>query len=149
MGRVINTNAPGKRRSQLMRTIAEILRRLSQKQEIDVEVQDMTAMVVFCLREIDETIIESITAWEKRGYWKKADKFQLEWMWSGQMAKKVEKMIRDENWQDMPKMMIQLLPHFAEIKVNKMTRRKSLWEGCYDKLMEENQSKYTAPNHDD
>ena len=33
MSRVINTDGPGKRRNQLMRTCAELLRRLSQKQE--------------------------------------------------------------------------------------------------------------------
>ena len=49
MGRVINTNSPGKRRSFHMRTIAEILRRLTQKSDVDEEVRDMLAMVVFAL----------------------------------------------------------------------------------------------------
>ena len=40
MGRVINTNSPGKRRSFHMRTIAEILRRLTQKPDVDDEVRD-------------------------------------------------------------------------------------------------------------
>lgn len=138
MGRVINTNSPGKRRNHAMRTIAEILRRIGQRQgTIDDEVRDMVAMIVYCLREIDATILDSIKAWEKRGYWQKADKFQLQWMWAGQMATRLESMLHSDNWAAMPEVMMQLFPHFSDIEVNKMTRRKSLWEGCYDKLMEE------------
>ena len=140
MGRVINTNSPGKRRSHMMRTIAEILRHLSQKSgEVDDEVRDMVAMIVYCLRDIDASVIESIKAWEKRGYWKKADKFQLDWMWAGDMAKPVETMLRQENWDSMPEIMMKLFPHFSDIEIKSMTRNKSTWEGCYDELMQEDQ----------
>ena len=53
MGRVINTNNPGKRRNSFMRTSAEILRRLSQQKEVDEDTKDMVAMLVYCLRGID------------------------------------------------------------------------------------------------
>jgi hypothetical protein len=138
VGRVINNNTPGKHRSAMMRTIAEILRRLGQQNgEVSDDVRDMTAMIVFCLREIDTSIIETIKAWEKRGYWQKADKFQLEWMWSEQYALKLEKLIREENWSNLPEVMMKLFPHFADIEINKMTRNPSDWEGAYDRLIEE------------
>ena len=139
MGRVINNNTPGKRRNAMMRTIAEILRRLGQQNgEINDDVRDMTAMIVFCLREIDESIIDTIKAWEKRGYWQKADKFQLEWMWSEQYALKLEKLIREENWGNLPDVMMKLFPHFASIEINKMTRNPDDWAGAYDRLIEDN-----------
>ncbi|GAB5490247.1 MAG: hypothetical protein Phog2KO_04620 [Phototrophicaceae bacterium] len=138
MGRVINNNTPGKRRNAMMRTIAEILRRLGQHNgDITDEVRDMTAMIVFCLREIDESIIDTIKAWEKRGYWQKADKFQLTWMWSEQYAKQLETLIRDDNWNQLPEIMMKLFPHFASIEINKMTRKPNDWVGTYDKLMSE------------
>ena len=56
MGRVINPDNPGKLRNQHMRTAAEILRRLSQKQGVDDEVRDMISTLVFVFREIDEGI---------------------------------------------------------------------------------------------
>jgi hypothetical protein len=137
MGRVINTNAPAKRRSHLMRTIAEIIRRLGQHQgEINDEVRDMVAMIVLCLREIDDGIVESIQAWEKRGYWQKADKFQQEWLWTGNMAAKVEKMLRTDDWDSMPEVMMKLFPHFSSIEINKMTRDPGEWAGCYQKLLD-------------
>lgn len=138
MGRVINTNNPGKRRNAMMRTIAEILRRLGQEGgEINDEVRDMVATIVFCLRDIDESIIETIKAWEKRGYWQKADKFQQEWLWAEALANRLEKMLKEDNWVALPENMMKLFPHFSDIEVNKMTRNSADWEGAYDRLMEE------------
>lgn len=141
MGRVINNNTPGKRRHAMMRTIAEILRRLGQQGgHITDDVRDMTAMIVYCLRDIDASIIDTIKAWEKRGYWQKADKFQLEWMWSEQYAKTLERLIRDEDWQKLPEIMMQLFPYFASIEINKMTRNPKDWEGAHERLLDEQPS---------
>ncbi|MCE2473383.1 MAG: hypothetical protein J4G18_16110, partial [Anaerolineae bacterium] len=98
MSRVINTNSPGKRRNAHLRTIAEILRRLSQEQEINQESKDMVAMLVFCLRGIEGTVEESMVAWEKRGYWKKSDEFQQKWWWASLLSKSVDDLLRIERW---------------------------------------------------
>ncbi len=137
MARVINTNSPGKRRNAHMRTIAEILRHLSQKREVNQQTKDMVAMLVFCLRGVDATVEESISAWEKRGYWKKADDFQQKWWWSSLMADAIEKLLRDGNWDQIPEIMIKLYPHFADIQVNRMTRDPADWDGAYLKLMDD------------
>lgn len=137
MGRVINTNSPGKRRSHHMRTIAEILRRLSQNDGVvDDDVKDMVAMIVFSLREINSTIEESITAWEKRNYWKKADDFQQKWWWAQQQEATIKKMIESDDWSQLPVLMMKLFPHFSDIEINKMMRKPEEWEGAYDRLME-------------
>lgn len=135
MARVINTNSPGKRRNAHMRTIAEILRHLSQQREVNQQTKDMVAMIVFCLRGVDATVEESIRAWEKRGYWKKADDFQQKWWWSSLMADAIEKLLRDGNWDQIPEIMIKLYPHFADIQVNRMTRDPADWDGAYLKLL--------------
>ncbi|MCU0511149.1 MAG: hypothetical protein MUE40_01120 [Anaerolineae bacterium] len=137
MARVINTNSPQKRRNHLMRTIAEILRGLGQKHSIDDEARDMAATIVFCLRDIDDTINESIQAWEKRNYYKKADDFQEKWWWAAQYALRVEKLVREAKWEDLPAVMMKLFPYFAEIEINKPMRDEKDWLGGYDKLMAE------------
>ena len=137
MARVINTNSPGKRRNAHMRTIAEILRHLSQQREVKQQTKDMVAMLVFCLRGVDATVEESIRAWEKRGYWKKADDFQQKWWWSSLMADAIEKLLRDGNWDQIPEIMIKLYPHFADIQVNRMTRDPADWDGAYLKLLDD------------
>mgnify|MGYP005662528995 CR=1 FL=1 len=140
MARVINTNNPGKRRNSFMRTSAEILRRLSQQKEVDEDTKDMVAMLIYCLRGIDRTVEESITAWEKRGYWKKADDFQQKWWWASLMETSLFKLVQADDWDKMPETMVKLFPHFSDIKINKMTRNPKDWEGTYRKLKEEMKS---------
>ena len=137
MARVINTNSPGKRRSAHMRTIAEILRRLSRQNEIDSETKDMVAALVYCLRGIDATVEESISAWEKRGYWKKADDFQQKWWWASLIAKAIEEMIQSDNWDELPPTILRLYPHCSDIQISKMTRDPRDWRGAHDKLLRE------------
>ena len=134
MARVINTNSPGKRRSAYRRTIAEILRRLSQQRDVNVETKDMVAMLVICLRGIDGTIEESISAWEKRGYWKKADEFQQNWWWCSLSANAIEELIKAEDWDKLPDTIMRLFPHFSDIRIKKMTRNPDEWAGSFSKL---------------
>ena len=135
MARVINTNSPGKRRNAHRRTIAEILRHLSQQRDVNPQSKDMAAMLVYCLRGINATVEESVVAWEKRGYWKKADDFQQKWWWSSLMADAMEKLLREGDWGRLPETLIKLYPHFADIQINKLTRNPSDWEGAFEKLL--------------
>jgi hypothetical protein len=134
MGRVINTDSSGKRRNQLMRTAAEILRRLSQKGEIDDEAKDMVAALVYVFREIDEGIDASAAAWEKRDYWMKAEELRQRWGWPGRMADQLQNLVATDDWASMPMLMVKLLPYVADIKVTKLTRDASEWQGAYLRL---------------
>lgn len=135
MGRVINTDGPGKRRNNALRTLAEILRRLSQQNGLDDNTKDMVAQMVFELRDVDATIDESAKAWEKRDYWMKAEEFRTKWRWAGAMADELLSIIVRDEWDKLPPFMLRLLPHVADIKVTKYTRDEMHWRNAYDKLM--------------
>jgi hypothetical protein len=137
MGRVINTDSTGKRRNQLMRTAAEILRRLSQKSEVDGDVKDMMAELVFCFREIDKGIDQSTEAWEKRDYWIKAEEFRQRWAWVGLLENELMDAIYQDKWEQLPQLMMKIMPHVSDIKVSKFTRKESDWHGSYARLMRE------------
>ena len=137
MSRVINTDSSGKKRSQHMRTCAEVLRRLSQQDSVTDETRDMVALLVYCLREIDEGIDSSAQAWEKRDYWMKAEEFRQRWHWTGDMSDELQSLVFDDEWQRLPDMMVRLFPYFSDITINKFMRKPSLWEGCYNRLMQE------------
>lgn len=137
MSRVINVNNPGKLRNQLMRTSAELLRHMSQKAEMDDEAKDMAALLVFCLREIGDGIDSSAMAWEKRDYWIKAEQLRQRWSWTGQTTARLESMIRNEVWDELPGVMVTLLPKFTDVKVTKFTRSPNLWRGAYQRLINE------------
>ena len=131
MSRVVNPNNPGKARNQSRRTIAELLRRLSQQQELDDEAKDMAAAIAIALRQIDESILVTVAAWEKRDYWTKADRFMREWEWAGGMASEMEAMIQENDWGQLPLLMAQLFPHFADVNIKKMTRTPADWIGSH------------------
>ena len=137
MSRVINLNNPGKLRNRNMRTIAEILRRVSSKADVDAEARDMFAAVVFALREIHASALVTVEAWEKRGYWMKADRFIRDWEWSQDLALNLEDVIRNDAWDLIPRLMGELVPHTANVQVKNMTRPPSTWQGAYQKLLDE------------
>ncbi len=136
MSRVINTADPGKRRNQCRRTIAEALRHLMFKREIDEEARDMAAAIVFALRDITESVEDAAAAWEKREYFLKADRFRMEWEWVAPAAQRLEKIILQGKWDALPTELASLVPRFADIRIAKMTRPPSAWKSSYRLLLQ-------------
>jgi hypothetical protein len=137
MGRVVNINNPTSVRNHQMRTAAELLRHLSQKTVVDNEAKDMAAQLALCLRAVDEGIESSALAWEKRDYWIKAEQLRQRWTWAGVYAARLEKLIKSEEWENLPKLLVELFPRFADIKVTRLTREPDAWEGAYQRLLSE------------
>jgi hypothetical protein len=136
MSRVINIDSTGKKRNQLMRTCAELIRHLSQKQDLDEEVKDMAATLVFCFRDIADGIESSAQAWERRDYWVKAERFRTKWRWPAEAADNLEDVILNEAWDLMPHLLVELLPEFSDIKIAKFTRKPDTWEGAHERLVD-------------
>ena len=136
MSRVFSTNSVGKRRRQLRRTIAEALRRLATKRTFDRESEDLAALIVFSLRRLEEGVDQTATAWEKRDYYLKADRFRMQWEWLEDTTYALESVLLLGQWDKMPEIMAGLFPRFADITVSKYTRSSDLWEGAYQRLVE-------------
>ena len=137
MSRVIYTQKPGKIRNRHRRTIAEALRRLSQKPQLDGEAKDLAALIVFSLHGIADTVEQTIEAWEKRDYYMKAERFHQEWRWLNRPTEELSAVIYEGQWDQLPAVLARLTPHFADIKIKQMTRKPTLWQGAYEKFMRE------------
>jgi hypothetical protein len=135
LSRVITTDSVGKRRHQLRRTIAEALRRLASKRTFDEESQDLAALIAFSLRRLEEGVEQTTTAWEKRDYYLKADRFRLKWEWLDETAYALESALLLGQWDQVPQVLATLFPKFSDITVAKYTRSPDLWEGCYQRLI--------------
>ncbi|MEX0821087.1 MAG: hypothetical protein WD021_02985 [Rhodothermales bacterium] len=135
MARIISTGeTPAKKRHAHMRSCAEVLRLLAQRPRFDAESKDMAAFLVFNLRGIYETIDESAHAWDERNYWKKAEALREKWRWSSTQADRIEACILSDGWQDIPALLVELIPHFSSIKVTKLTRDADWWCGALTAL---------------
>jgi len=127
---------PNQQRNSLRRAIAEILRRMSSKPNVDAEVKDMVAFIVLSLREIAASVDKSAAAWEKRDYYLKADAFRRDWAWVELAANRLHATLREERWADLPVELAQLTPRFADVRVTQLTRPTTLWQGCYKRLLQ-------------
>ncbi len=135
MSRVIATDSVGKRRRQLRRTIAEALRRLARKSTFDVESRDLAALIVFSLGRLEEGVDQTASAWEKRDYYLKADRFRMEWEWIEETAYALESALLLGQWDKVPQGLVTLYPRFADITISRFTRSSELWDGAYQRLV--------------
>ncbi len=136
MARIIRTGkTPAKERNAHMRTCAELLRLLAEKDYFDDEAKDMVALFVFSLRGIYATIEGSADVWDERNYWKRAEALRNDWRWSKKAADTLETLIRQEEWRKIPDIMIELFPRFQKVNVVTITRNADHWCGALKALL--------------
>ena len=134
MGRVINLEGAGKERKRLTRGVALALRELMQQTEPNAKTRDLAAFISLALKAIYETIDESVGPWEKRGYWLKADRFRLEWTWTGHLGEAMRKAVLSENWGDVAAISAQVAEKLNGVNVPKQHRMGTPWEGALERL---------------
>lgn len=136
MARIIRTgNTPANVRNAHIRTCAELLRLLAQKDHMDEEAKDMAALFVFSLRGIYATIERSAEVWDERNYWKRAEALRNDWLWSRKAADTLADLIRQEQWEEIPDRMIELFPRFQNVNVATITRNADHWCGAMKALL--------------
>ena len=134
MSRVINPESAGKERPRLTKAIVLAVRELAKQKEVNDEARDLAAFIALALKTIAEGIDVSVVAWEKRDYWVKADKFRMEWMWSGQYADKMKVAIFTDDWGTIAMLMPQIAMKFSKIQVSDNHRLGKPWVGAYKQL---------------
>lgn len=137
MGRLIAAESPSTVRQRWRRTIAEALKHLMAKRELDEEVKDLSALIVFALREISAGVEQSATVWDNKHYYIKADHLRADWEWAGRTAERMVRLIRVGDWLRLPVVLAELAPRFADVNVSQFTRSNQLWRGAYKKLKSE------------
>ncbi|MEO8355029.1 MAG: hypothetical protein ABI621_03870 [Chloroflexota bacterium] len=134
MSRVINPESAGKDRTRLTKAIVLAVRELAKQQEVNNEAKDLAAFIALALKTISEGIDVSVAAWEKRDYWVKADKFRMEWMWSGQYADKIKVAIFTDDWGTIAMTIPQIAQRLSKIVVSDHHRLGKPWVGAYKQL---------------
>jgi len=138
MSRVINPDSTGKQRGQLSKAIVLAVRELVKQKEITDQTRDLAAFIAIALQIISEGIDASVTAWEKRGYWVKADRFRMEWVWAGQLAEKLRTSLLSEDWTAVAMLSAQIAQKFTKIKVSENHRLGKPWVGAFEQLKSTN-----------
>jgi hypothetical protein len=134
LSRVINPDSAGKDRTRLTKAIVLAVRELAKQKDVTEEARDLAAFIALALKTIAEGIDVSVAAWEKRDYWIKADKFRMEWMWSGQYADKMKVAIFTDDWSAIATLMPQIAQKFSKIMVSDNHRLGKPWVDAYKQL---------------
>ncbi len=136
MSRIIHTEGAGKDRPRLLKSISLAIRELGKQPSLNAETRDLLAYLVFALEAIAAGIEESVRAWEKRGYWIKADRFRLEWQWSGELAARLRNALLQENWPEVTLLTAQIAQKVGHITVPERHRLGKPWVGAWKRLRE-------------
>jgi hypothetical protein len=137
VSRIIKTESFGKQRTQLMRAIAIALRQLARQNEFGGEARDLAAFITMALRTMDQGIEPSVAAWEKRGYWVKADRFRLEWAWTGKYSDRLAKAVMEDDWATVASVAGQIAEKLSGIRISEKNRLGTPWRGAYARLLED------------
>lgn len=82
MSRVIKPESGARRRTKLIKQMALALRHAASGEAAEATQRDVFAFLALSLREVCNSVDETVAAWEKRDYWVKADRFRMEWSWA-------------------------------------------------------------------
>ena len=121
-------------RNRLTKSIVLAIRKLMQKGQPDKESLDMAAYVVLALEKIEESVDSSATAWEKRDYWLKADRFRMEWSWLEIRRIALEKTVSAQDWGQIASELILVAQNFSKVEVSDKNHLGEPWVGSWKVL---------------
>jgi len=139
LSRLIKTGSASKDRILLEKGIVLAIRELTMQPAMDATTQDLLAYIALSLEAIGETIEESVVAWEKRGYWVKADRYRMEWVWASNLGEEMKQAILREDWGSVVRITAQVTQKMSKVKIYQRKRLGSPWTGSFEKLISPNQ----------
>ncbi len=102
----------------------------------DEKTRDLAAYLVLALEAICETVEVSVAAWEKRGYWIKADRFRMDWLWCETYAGQLRKALANQDWAAVAQVSVQIAGKLNHIKVSTNHRLGQPWVGAWKQYSE-------------
>lgn len=134
MGRVINPDNSGKERTKLTKAIVKAIRQLMTQSQPDQLTKDLAAYIAIGLYDIYQTVDVSVEAWEKRGYWVKADRFRLDWEWTLDFSNQMKDAILSQEWGIVAMVAAKTAQKLNNIKIAEKNRIGEPWHGAYKDL---------------
>lgn len=134
LSRVINTDSSGKERTRLTKSIIKAIRELMLQKEPNQLSKDLAAYIALSLNEIHQTVDVSVEAWEKRGYWLKADRFRLDWEWTDTISQQMKKSVLEEDWGGIALLSTKIAQKLSTIQIAPKNRLGEPWHGALQRL---------------
>jgi len=123
-------------RNRLSKSIVKALRLLMQKQEPDEESRDLAAFIVLALEKIAESVETTASAWEKRDYWLKADRFRQDWAWCEARSQALAAALQSDDWARVAQELALIGQALRGVEVSANNRLGKPWVGAWEKFSE-------------
>jgi hypothetical protein len=134
MSRIIQPDSVGKDRTRLTRSIALAVRELARQPDTGPAARDLAAFMALALQAVADGIDSSVAAWEKRGYWVKADRFRMEWGWAADFATRLRAALRADDWKTIAELAAQTAQKLAKVQIPERHRLGTPWVGAFERL---------------
>lgn len=134
MGRVISTENLSTERTRLMKAMAITLRELTKQPTFNAIARDCSAFLVLALDGIAESIERSVSPWEKRGYWLKADRFRMDWAWVEPLRKELRTVVQAGDPAEVAAQIAKLGQRLHDVQVSAKHRLGTPWVGAWKKM---------------
>jgi hypothetical protein len=135
LSRIIKIESTTKQRNYLLKQIVYAIDWLKSNPNVNNTIMyDVAAYTAISLKEIFDIIEISVVAWEKKGYWVKADKYRMEWIWTINYSEKLKETVFNENHDKAEFLLDTIRNKLININVNKSQNQVDIWLGSRDKL---------------
>jgi hypothetical protein len=134
LSRVINPESAGKERNRLARSVLGAVRQLGRQEEVNNRTRDLASYIALALEAIHATIDPSVEAWEKRGYWVKADRYRMEWLWAEKYGSQMGQAVLTEDWGRVAHLAAEIAGKLEKFKELKIKQGSEPWQGAWDQL---------------
>jgi len=131
---LVKTNSVGTQRTRLTKSIVVAIRELMKQKSPDSYTRDYAAYIVLALRAVDDTVERTVTPWEKRDYWVKADKFRMEWQWVKTLGPQLEEALLTEDWAEVAFQAAQIAGKLSSVQVSPRHRLGTPWDDAWKKF---------------
>lgn len=136
MSRLINPENAGKQRTHLTKGVVLAIRELMKQSQADENTRDLAAFIGLALIEIGETIDVSVQAWEKRGYWVKADRFRMDWEWAQPLGQAMLEALKADDWNQVALLAVRIAQKLQKTQVAERNRIGTPWKGAWQQLLQ-------------
>jgi peptidoglycan/xylan/chitin deacetylase (PgdA/CDA1 family) len=134
VGRIIKRENNSTTRDQLIRSVVCAIRELALQKTLTAHSYDLVAFISLALIQVDGIIEQSVIAWEKRGYWVKADRYRMEWGWTKTSGEKLLQSLNTEDWTKIIETIAFIGQKLSSEKVSINSRVGTPWVGAWKKV---------------
>jgi hypothetical protein len=98
----------------------------------ETEQKDLVAFMSLLLSDIDRSVEQAAAAWEKRGYWLKADQFRRQWNWVTTGREGLDRALAADDMAAAAGTLARLAASVAGTDVKAKTANAAPWHGAWE-----------------